>query len=377
MATFERPAVEIQQGNLALYLTYVTPEDLFNNDFYAVSKLEPTTEEGYQRILNAQRANRLARHLKEAFPKGYAHIPTTVFLATEHPVDFDQESGRIRFETDEVCPFSVVDGQHRIEGLKRALDDDDSSLCDFKLPATIAVDLDHTHQMYHFYIVNTTQKPIDAGLSQQITSRFTNMKGIKDLPYFPHWLDREVERGTDAKALKLVEFLNNDASSPLNGRVRMANDETRRGNRNEQASIVSIFKREIFTGNPVARERDYDRLHAIMLNYFEAVNSIFVANTDPDSSIVWRNNGLFFFSLISKWILEEIYATTRKFTVESIRQMIKGSLEELDAEYQSIAYPQWWQSGAGASGMNRAAFRRYAVGFHDALRRFSNMDIEV
>lgn len=313
MATFERPAVKIQQGNLVLYLTYVTPDDLFNDNFYMVDKLEPTTKGGYQRILSTQRANRLSRHLKEAHPEGYAHIPTTIFLATEHPVHFNEESGRIRFETNDVCPLSVVDGQHRIEGLKRALEnDDDSLLWDFKLPATIAVNLDHTHQMYHFYIVNTTQKPVDRALGQQITRRFTDMSGIEDLPYLPHWLDREVKRGADSKALRLVEFLNVNSESPIRGRVKMANDDTRRGNRIEQSSLVTIFKQEIFTGiNSVAKEEDPNRLHRIMLNYFQAIDSIFVADIDPDDTVVWRYNGLFFFCLISKWVFAQIYASTK------------------------------------------------------------------
>lgn len=378
MATFERHAVEIRQENLTLYLTYVTPEDLFHNNFYTVDKLEPTTKEGYQRILNAQRANRLARHLKEAFPKGYANIPTTIFLATEHPVHFDEESGRIGFETDTVCPFSVVDGQHRIEGLRRALDDD-SLLWNFKLPATIAVKLDHTHQMYHFYIVNTTQKPVDRDLAQQITSRFTDMNGFEDLPYLPHWLATQVERGTDAKALRLAEFLNEERTSPLRGRVRMANDQTRRGNRVNQGSLVNLFKEHIFTGtNPITTESDSDRANRIMLNYLKAVDSIFVANIDANDTVVWLNNGLFFFGLISKWVFSEIYASTRDFTVDSIHKIISDALDELDDDCQDIAHPEWWQRGAhGASGMNRGASRRYADGFLSALKRSRSADIKL
>ena len=58
MTTFSRTAVHITQGTLNLYLTYITPEDLFIDDFYTIDELEPTTQEGFQRILNETRANR-------------------------------------------------------------------------------------------------------------------------------------------------------------------------------------------------------------------------------------------------------------------------------------------------------------------------------
>ena len=163
MATFRRTAVEISQGILTLYLTYITPQELFTDNFYNVDELEPRTQEGFQRILNETRVTRLARHLAEARKDGYAHLPTTVFLATDKPVRYDYRSNTLEFEMEEVCPFSVVDGQHRIEGLRRAKDRD-GALANFQLPVTIAVNLDRIHQMYHFYIVNTTQVPVDASL---------------------------------------------------------------------------------------------------------------------------------------------------------------------------------------------------------------------
>ena len=121
MTVFERSAVEIIQGSLKLYLTYVTPKDLFGDEFYRIEKLDPKQSAGYQRILDTRRSRRLSRHLKEAFHEGYANLPTTIFLATSKPVSYNRKTSKLRFNTTDVCPFSVVDGQHRIEGLKEAL----------------------------------------------------------------------------------------------------------------------------------------------------------------------------------------------------------------------------------------------------------------
>ncbi len=372
MATITRPAIEIQQGHLTLYLTYVTPADLFIPEFYAVEQLEPLEPEvkGFQRILDPSRANRLSRHLIKGFDSGYSNLPTTIFLATDKPISFDPATNEMSLETDEVCPFSVVDGQHRIEGLLSAAKTQ-PNLRDFKLPATIATSLDRTHQMYHFYIVNTTQRPVEKELEQQITTRFTDMKGIEDLPYLPFWFAEQVSRGTVAQSLKLAQFLNETPDSPLYGRIQMANDPRGGRGRIKQAGLVNMFKTHVFAGtNPIAiREIDADKRNHIMLNYFRAIDSIFVETEHRESSNVYKNNGLFFFLVISKWVFTEMYAGGLNFTEDSIAQMIRSAIDEMDFPYSEIADPGWWLPGQGASSLNRASAQIYAGEFLHALSR--------
>ena len=370
MADFSRPAVEIKQGNLTLYLTYVTPRDLFSDNFYTVEKLDSSTQEGYQRLLHAPRARRLSRHLTEANSEGYAHLPTTVFLATDKSVDFDEDTQTLTFDKGLVCPLSVVDGQHRIEGLRLA-SDNKPELLDFKLPVTLATELDDTHQMYHFFIVNTTQVPVDAGLRQQITRSFTDMQGVEDLPYIPHWIKRSIDVGSDAKALRITEFLNEHPDSPFYGRIQMANDPISK-NKIKQASFVNTLKAQVFTAsNPLSvQETDIDRAARIVLNYFRAVDDLFVDGNDRNTTVVYRSNGVFFFLGISRWIFNVLYSSTNDFTPKSIASVIKASLDEIDDAYRYIISPDWWMSGPyGASNLNRASASVYIDAFQQALIR--------
>lgn len=378
MATFSRPAVEIKQGNLTLYLTYVTPKDLLSKGFCTVDKLEPRKQAGYQRILDERRARRLSKHLVEAKPKGYAHLPTTVFLATDGSVRFDPDTQILEFDTDLVCPFSVVDGQHRIEGLRLAVENDEE-LADFQLPVTIAAELDDTNQMYHFFIVNTTQVPVDKSLRQQITRRFTDMQGVEDMPYTPHWIEKEVSQGKDAGALRMLEFLNENVDSPLYGRIQMANDPISR-NKVKQAGIVTILKSEVFTAsNPLAiQESDPDRAARIMCNYFRAVDDLFVDGRDRDRTVVYKSNGIYFFLGISKWVFGAVYYTTKDFTINSIKEVIQDALDELEDEYQDVAQPDWWMSGPhGASHLNRLRAGQYRDAFQRAISRSQSADVRL
>ena len=380
MTTFSRPAVQVTQGNLTLYLTYVTPRDLFADDFYTVDALEPKRQEGFQRILNERRASRLSRHLTEANERGYAHLPTTVFLATAQPVRFDKANGLLEFEKEYVCPFSVVDGQHRIEGLRKAVDSEEG-LVDFQLPVTIATDLDATHQMYHFFIVNTTQVPVEASLRQQITRRFTDMQGVEDLPYTPFWLQREINRGRDAKALRIAEFLNGDSRSPLAGRIQMANDPVSK-NRIKQSSFVNILKGQVLSGtNPLAaQETDIQRQSQIMLNYFRAIDDIFVDGRERTATIVYKSAGLFFFLGVSKWVFNVIYSSNRDFRVDSISATITGALDHLDDDAaRSLPDPDWWMPGpVGARTLNQTTITHYIREFQRALAQSrASQDIQL
>lgn len=378
MPIFERRAVEIVQGNLTLYLTYLTPSDLFANNFYVVEKLDPESSEGYQRILEPRRSRRLSRHLQEAHEEGYAHLPTTIFLATAAPVEYDRETALLRFDTAEVCPFSVVDGQHRIEGLRDAWNHD-ASLADFQLPTTIAVGLDDPHQMYHFYIVNTTQKPVDQALSQQITGRFTDMRRTQELPYLPHWYRAQIDVGADEKGLRIVELLNREPQSPLFDHVRMANDPRPPRGRLNQASLVNGLKEHVLSGtNPISNEQDIEIVCKVVLNYLIACKNAIAPDSRTGETVLWAGSGVWFLLLISKWVFSAVYASHRDFTATALQQVVSGALDEMDEEFQSIAYESWWRRGTGGAGaLNRAHSRTIGNAFLAGLRRSQGGDIQV
>lgn len=376
-----RPAVEIIQGNLKLYLTYLTPRDLDEEGFYEVDKLDatPGASKGYQRILNERRVGALDRYLREAHEHGYANLPTTVFLATEGKVRYNEDKGVISFDTKNVCPFNVVDGQHRIEGLRRA-SRTDNDLRSFRLPVTIATGLDEAHQMYHFFVVNTTQVPVDQSLQQQIAARFEDMNRVEKLPYIPHWLQHRVHTGRDQRALQIVTKLNTHRKSPMKGRIQMANDPEGGRNKIKQSSIVKIIQDQVLTsGNPLeGNETSADVQGNILLNLWIAIDKLFVDGRNRDDTVIYKSNGLFWGFGISRWVFNVLYSSTDNFTVDSITKTIQQGLDELPDEAAAIASPDWWLSGGGrASALNRANARVYIEAFRQGLAKARNREIRV
>ena len=151
----------------------------------------------------------------------------------------------------------------------------------------------------------------------------------------------------------MVEYLNEHPDSPMYRRIQMANDP-KRPNSIKQSSIVNVFKSDVFVGsNPLAvQETDLDRSAKIILNYFLAVDLLFVDGRDRARTVVYKSNGLFFFLGISKWIFNVIYSTAdRDFTVDSITSIFEQALDELDDEFRDIESPDWWMPGHGASSL--------------------------
>jgi DGQHR domain-containing protein len=184
-----RPAALVKQGQLTLYSTSLKVSDLLIPGFYSVETLDPESEndKGYQRLLNRSRAKRLADYIVSGQETKDAFLPTSVFMATHKNIDFNPTNNTIEIDIDTIGSFSVVDGQHRIEGLKMAAEKD-SRVLDFEVPVNIAINLPKIAQMCHFLIVNTTQKSVEKGVEQRIIARLTQALEVEDIPSLPKWI---------------------------------------------------------------------------------------------------------------------------------------------------------------------------------------------
>ncbi|MYD53442.1 MAG: hypothetical protein F4W96_03940 [Chloroflexi bacterium] len=143
MKEMRSPAVRLQQGKRMLFMTQFAVRDLISENFYKVDRLDVQGGSGMQRLLNQSRARSFSRDILAADKYNEAFLPTSVFLATNGSISFDEKSKEIFFSGDrkgDVFPFDVVDGQHRLEGLGMAARENPRIL-DFPVAVVIA------HQM--------------------------------------------------------------------------------------------------------------------------------------------------------------------------------------------------------------------------------------
>lgn len=373
----KRPAARIQQGNLRLFATSLRVADLKVPDFYQIETLDSDEGSGYQRILNEGRAKRLADYLVDGHRAREAFLPTSIFLATDKLIPFDEESNTVTIDTDKIGPFNVVDGQHRIRGLILG-SEKDAALDDFEIPVNIAVGLDAISQMCHFLIVNTTQRSVDKAIEQQIVARLTELIDFEKTPVLPRWIQRQVEKGEDQRALAIVRYLNSADHSPWKDRILMANREDESGSSTvSQKSLVASLKKFVLVpSNPIAAPQwDVDKQQRVLTNYWSAISDMLVDRED-EVSVVFRTNGMHLFHQASPTVFLHL-ADKRDFKTDTIKAVLTHGFDNLPAEFLGMATPQFWHRGSTASGLNQAALRKYAQALSAAINAPKNSSEDV
>ena len=260
-----------------------------------------------------------------------------------------------------------MDGQHRIAGLVLAAEKDPAIL-GFEIPVNIAVNLDDISQMCHFLIVNTTQRSVDKSIEQQIVARLTKMVGLEKMPTIPRWIRRQVEKGEDARALSIANFLNTDSASPWLGKIRMANDDGEtEGATINQKSFINSIKKYIFAANNPLSNSVWDANRPMILsNYWKAIIELLIDNQSPMASVIYKTTGVDLFHIVSATVFTHL-AIRKDFTKDSIKTLLRRGFANLPDENIAMAHPEWWQRGGVASGLNTAAVRKLANSLSHAL----------
>lgn len=374
MALMILPAARVRQGTLKLFATSIPVRDLLEPGFFSVETLDPedTEDRGYQRLLNTARAKRLADYVVQGQDTQDAFLPTSIFLATDRTIEFNSTDNTIQFDTAAVGPFSVVDGQHRLEGLRLAAARDPRVL-DFEAPVNIAVELPRIAQMCHFLIVNTTQKSVDKSVEQRIFARLSEALDVEDLPSLPRWVLKVAERGEVQKAIKIVDYLNETAGSPWLGKIKMANSETD-GTINQKSFVTAIVKYVLTANNPLSALGDFDREKRIFLNYWTAIAGLL---DDGESTTLYKYNGVELFCKFSIPFFVKLQ-DTGNFTVPRMSALLGDCLEAVEGDYAGVGHPDWWAKGGKASFLNAGAVNVVSQEMSRALHKASmNAAIQV
>lgn len=361
-----RPASLVKQGDLTLYATSLKVSDLIMPNFYSIERLDPenANEKGYQRLLNKGRAKKLTEYIVAGQETRDAFLPTSIFLATNKNISFNPVNNTIEIDINEIGPFNVVDGQHRVEGLKMAAEKDKRVL-EFEVPVNIAINLSEIEQMCHFLIVNTTQKSVEEGVAQRIRARLTRAMGVDDTPNLPKWIFKSVEKGEDEKALRYVDFLNDEKESPWKNKIRMANDENSDGSINQKSFVKAIKKYILVANNPVFNTEPEDRQHKIFLNYWKAITNII---GDKEPTVLFKYNGVELFSKFCVPFFNKMVNLT-DYKVSTMQVLLEQVFENAEGDGTGVGHTDFWVKGATASGLNTGALSKINTELIKALHK--------
>lgn len=366
----ERPASLVKQGNLILFSTSLKVSDFLIPNFYSIERLDPENakEKGYQRLLNKGRAKKLAEYIISGLDTKDAFLPTSIFMATSKSLPFNSLNNTIKIDTDKVGPFNIVDGQHRVEGLKMAAEKDNRVL-EFEIPVNIGINLSEIAQMCHFLIVNTTQKSVEEGVAQRIRARLTMALNVDNTPSLPKWILNSVKKGEDEKALKYVDYLNKEEGSPWKNKVQMANNELSNGSINQKSFVKAIKKYILVADNPIFITENEEKQHKIFFNYWSAITNII---DKEKATVLFKYNGVELFCKFCVPFFQKL-DNDRDYKISTMEKILRDMFDNLEGEYIGVGHSDFWIKGGKAGGLNASALSKINTEMVKALHKSNTM----
>lgn len=307
----------------------------------------PERREGYQRELQETRLSRSKFGVAGYLLDQMGIFPTSIL------VNVRQEEGHLEYQKkgegsegeigDLIVPddptWFVVDGQHRLEGLKIATREQEE-LAKYPVIVTMTNE-DIFHEMLLFFLVNSRAKSVPTGLAYRILQRMLYDKVA------PKWVEGTMMVGADRRkaiAATIVDYLNLDLDSPFKGKIQevgephasehLTTDETL------TRYVTMILKDSIFS-------EMYDRDAAELLaEYWTALATIYPrCFQKPSDYMMLGTIGL---SSLSR-LFPTIYgycARDKDVSKESMAKYLGYLLEQTpdhrDVDFRRAIDERWW-----------------------------------
>lgn len=337
------PAFEISQNGRKFYVTYMSAEELADEKIQ-VDVWRRNHPDGYQREHLDYRSNSFTRFITDA--KGVS--PTAILFSVREedvrfkPVDSSSSFGTLNIPED--SSLWLVDGQHRLFGIRNAVD---KGLQNFQVPVVIMAPSqwndDSVDPVYEeasqFLTINRTQKGVKPDLAERFLGKLLKTESALRLRSLP----TEVRRGIEwiPKAKEISDLLNENC--PVwKGRVRLPNEPRDGTLVSEKAMTDSV--------GPILKNEDFKLYNgqelAIMLtNYWVAISETCPkAFATPEDHVLQKTTGLIVLHRIFPTIA--IRCPQHKLTPENFKKIFAKLPSMNDAFWHS-------QGQAGMVGTSR------------------------
>jgi DGQHR domain-containing protein len=173
MTTLTSKYISVTQSVGTFYITSLKAGTLLSLVDILSREMTVEGQQRVQREYNEERGKQIAKYSAE----DHATFPTSIIVAA-YPDKIRIEENQLSFgrltDTAEWQPMlsdnlfkigEVIDGQHRLLGLKRAIEKDGvERLADFELPVVFMLDLDQGDKAYIFSIINSKQRSVSSSL---------------------------------------------------------------------------------------------------------------------------------------------------------------------------------------------------------------------
>ncbi|ALF90975.1 DNA sulfur modification protein DndB [Ralstonia solanacearum] len=214
--TVEAPCIETKQGSRKFLITKL-PASVVTAISYAAVRGQSDEIGAVQRLLNQGRINSI-----KAFTLQGGDYPNAVVLNwVSSNTPLSATGGKLKFTTGERLA-QIIDGQHRIAGLKAAIEEK-SSVGKLELPVVVYRNLTTKECADIFLSINTEQKPVPRSL-------VFDLYGVASEGVVDH---------AAVRARDIAMFLN-DPGSPYDGEIKLPGAPKRKGGIPLSSAVTGI-----------------------------------------------------------------------------------------------------------------------------------------
>lgn len=296
--------IKIKQPIGCFYVTSMKFRDVLAIAKADVRKLNSDFDDylGIQRKISTSRKKEIALYASTID----ATFPTSIILAVKsldefgesnHNIYIDEEQNKLKIKKQDGVA-SILDGQHRLEGLKQA--DDELNNIEFDLNVTIFVDADIETQTQIFSVINKSQTKVNKSLVYDLYEYAKNKSPFKTAhdvvrvlnrnkksPFYQKIKllgsanDREKESIAQATFAELI--ISYISQNPIDDRDRLMRGKKIENNDNEKL----LFRKSFING----KDSDITR---ILYCYFDAVKNKWKNSWEKvvDGNILNKSTGI-------------------------------------------------------------------------------------
>lgn len=358
---FSIPAFKINQPcglNKAIYIGKIKVTDLIDKTQFAVRfwdiNKKGSDEQGYQRKPKDPRVMKIARYFEKT---NNPILPPAILVSTDEIV---------KYKNDQIClgrfPYWVVDGQHRIAGLRYAIEELGlNELKKIELPIVILSNYKTIEEAKQFDILNSTQKKIRTDLAQQLMRDIC----LRDETEYQKIIDEA--KDWTLKTLPIMDKLNETEKSVWYQSIVYPNQDRKATHIINQVSFISSLKPLFKTGS-LSDIKDVDVSYRILNNYWLALKKIFPdAFLQSKDYLIQRTPGVFSLHLLLNSIIP--FIGIKKTSQKDFEEILDKKI--FDSEFEKIKERRsgFWMRKGGEAGTygSMKGFKIMADGFIDKL----------
>jgi len=356
---------------------FVTSADLVASKAL-IYRRSPERKDGYQRRLSDKRLSRGKQGVPGYLLNQMGIFPTSILVNVprENAVVEFKEKNKLSENMaigDLVIPDDVVwrilDGQHRIEGLKIAMREK-PELANYPVIITMTNE-EIFYEMLIFYIVNSRAKSVPTDLAYRILQRMLYEAEA------PPWIELELMgRANRRKAVgaTIVDYLNTKPTSPFKGRIREVGEPlieeqhvTTDGTLTRY--VAKILKEKIF------QDMYDEELADLLINYWSAIEELYPKCFKKHKHYALLDT-LGLSSLSSLFpVIFGYCSKDGNVTKENMKRYLEYLLRETpnhkDPDFRKPITETWWHKTDGPGvihGTGEGHYSRIAQNFADKIK---------